>query len=203
MYWFKRKYKLVVEVGSWLLFFSIIKILIKDDFLKSVRTSSLQIKRTLTGETLDYSGQYKIIRFYRFNGLEKKFSHNDITLVTQCSINHLHHLVDLVKVWNGPISCSIFVPNLDASVASDAITVLKRCYPKIGYYVTFHLVYPTVYRADLSKFLTENLNCLSNDEKSAQKGLRTVLKYLLVIKSYITDTVYFLVQGSIFSTIFR
>lgn len=36
----------------------------------------------------------------------------DITLVTQCSINHLHHLVDLVKVWNGPISCSIFVPNL-------------------------------------------------------------------------------------------
>jgi len=151
MYWFKRKYKLVIEVGSWLLFFSFIKILIKEDFLKSVRTSSLQIKRTLTGETLDYSGQYKIIRFYRFNGLEKKFSHNDITLVTQCSINHLHHLVDLVKVWNGPISCSIFVPNLDASVASDAITVLKRCYPKIGYYVTFHLVYPAVHRADTSK----------------------------------------------------
>ena len=59
MYWFKRKYKLVIEVGSWLLFFSFIKILIKEDFLKSFRTSSLQIKRTLTGETLDY--RYKAI----------------------------------------------------------------------------------------------------------------------------------------------
>ena len=36
----------------------------------------------------------------------------DITLVTQCSINHLHHLIELIKVWNGPISCSIFVPNM-------------------------------------------------------------------------------------------
>ena len=26
-------------------------------------------------------------------------------------MNHLHHLVDLTDTWNGPVSCSIFVPN--------------------------------------------------------------------------------------------
>jgi len=150
MYLAKRKYKLVIEVGFWILFFLVVSIWMKDDYLKLIRNPSLHIKLTFSGETLDHSGQYRIIRFYRFNGLEKKFSYNDITLVTQCSINHLHHLIELIKVWNGPISCSIFVPNMDASVASDAITVLKRCHPKIDYYVTFHLVYPAVHQADIS-----------------------------------------------------
>lgn len=53
----------------------------------------------------------------------------------------------------------------DASVASDAITVLKRCYPKIGYYVTFHLVYPAVHRADTSKVSFEKTNTTLKPKK--------------------------------------
>uniref|UniRef100_H2ZCX2 Beta-1,4-glucuronyltransferase 1 n=1 Tax=Ciona savignyi TaxID=51511 RepID=H2ZCX2_CIOSA len=104
----------------------------------------------MSGETLDYSGEYRIVRFYKFKGITSDFNYFDVSLATQCSINHLHHLVELLDRWNGPVSCSVFVPNQDASFADDAINRLRECYPKIDQHVTFHLVYPSTHIGDLS-----------------------------------------------------
>jgi len=35
---------------------------------------------------------------------------NDITLVSQCSIDNLHYIPDLVHRWRGPTSVAIFAP---------------------------------------------------------------------------------------------
>ena len=35
---------------------------------------------------------------------------HDITLVSQCSVDNLHHIPALVKRWNGPTSIAIFAP---------------------------------------------------------------------------------------------
>ena len=42
----------------------------------------------------------------------KNWDYNDVTLATQCSANHLHHVVMLAKRWTGPISVAVFAPNL-------------------------------------------------------------------------------------------
>jgi len=141
----KRKYKSIIEVLFWTAVITTIK-----GIWKSSQVVKVAQRQYITGETLDFSGQYRVIRFYRFDGIPSNYSYQDVTLTTQCSVNHLHHLVDLTDTWNGPVSCSIFVPNEDASVASDAVTLLKKCFPKIKKHVSFHLVYPANHPADLT-----------------------------------------------------
>ncbi|XP_078491692.1 beta-1,4-glucuronyltransferase 1 [Ciona intestinalis] len=104
----------------------------------------------MAGETLDYSGEYRIVQFYKYQGVSLEYRFYDVSLATQCSVNHLHHLVELLDRWDGPVSCSVFVPNQDASFADDAIKRLRQCFPKIDRHVSFHLVYPSTHIADLS-----------------------------------------------------
>lgn len=169
----KRKYKLLLETLFWILFFTATQIYLKKSkfpFKKGAQELP-EVKQLLCGETLDYSGQYRIIRFFRFNGLPTSYRYQDVTLVTQCSVNHLHHLAELAQKWNGPISCSVFVPNTDASVASDAISLLKKCYPKIDEHVTFHLVFPSKHHADVSqKGQWDDLTCEDLLEKLENYG---------------------------------
>ena len=73
-----------------------------------------------------------------------------MTLATQCSANHLHHVVMQITRWSGPISVAVFAPDDQASFATDAILSMSECWPEIKKRVTFHLVYPTNHVADLS-----------------------------------------------------
>ena len=50
----------------------------------------------------------------------------------------------------GPISVAVFGPNDEAAFATDAMISMQDCWPEIRRRVTFHLVYPTSHRADLS-----------------------------------------------------
>ena len=42
---------------------------------------------------------------------------NDITLVSQCSIDNLHYIPDLVHRWRGPTSVAIFAPGAGIFIA--------------------------------------------------------------------------------------
>ena len=44
----------------------------------------------------------------------------------------------------------MFGPNDEAAFATDAMISMQDCWPEIRRRVTFHLVYPTSHRADLS-----------------------------------------------------
>ena len=63
----------------------------------------------------------------------------DVTFVTHCTIDKLHHLMEMSDKWDGPMSVSIFAPGLDASFADDAIDGLRLCWPVLREFMSFHL----------------------------------------------------------------
>lgn len=109
-----------------------------------------QTRELFSGETYDYTGEYRIVRFFNSNGFDVNWDWNDVTLVTHASLDKLYLLRNLVKHWQGSISISIFVPDLDASYANSALKRLKACDPLVQKYVSFHLVYPADIPADVS-----------------------------------------------------
>ncbi|CAG5111509.1 Oidioi.mRNA.OKI2018_I69.chr2.g5811.t1.cds [Oikopleura dioica] len=108
--------------------------------------------RLFAGETYDYSGEYRIIRFYKTDdrNFGESWEWNDLTLVTQSTLKTLAHLPQLLESFTGPVSYSIFCPGLDASFASAIIDKLTDCNSEIRNRVTFHFVYPAEEPADLS-----------------------------------------------------
>ena len=50
----------------------------------------------------DRSGDYLILE--NFISPSSRILHDDVTMVTQCSVNHLHHLPELANRWQGPMS---------------------------------------------------------------------------------------------------
>ncbi|KAJ7369426.1 Beta-1,4-glucuronyltransferase 1 [Desmophyllum pertusum] len=90
----------------------------------------------------DSSGQYKI----EVNFLPSRFQpvkgQHDVTLVTHCTSNHLHYLLDLTKHWKGPISLAVFVPGYDVVTTYTSLIGLHQCDHTFRDRVTVHLVYP-------------------------------------------------------------
>ena len=99
---------------------------------------------------LDTSGTYKIYPYFMksvalddvHHGAYYKKDHKDLTLVTQCSLHHLGHIVDLVDRWKGPVSVSIFGLASEINAISTVIFSLRECYSDIKQNVSFHLVHP-------------------------------------------------------------
>lgn len=67
----------------------------------------------------------------------------DVTLVSQCSPDNLHHIEGLMKAWKGPISIAVFSPDRDAVSAMFGIQILRKCNADIRRHVTFHIMYPS------------------------------------------------------------
>jgi len=72
---------------------------------------------------------------------ERKQRDNDVTLLTQCSVNNLHYVTEMLQRWDGPISVALFVPGRHAFTAALCLEMIARCYDTER--LTFHLVYPT------------------------------------------------------------
>ena len=116
----------------------------------SQASSKPHVIKLQAGETFDYSGEYRIIRFYKHLGVPSNWTFHDVTIATQCSINHMHHIVHLTNRWTGHLSVAVFAPGIDASYADDAIETIRRCYPKVVNQVDFHIVYPATSPGDFS-----------------------------------------------------
>ncbi|XP_022083043.1 beta-1,4-glucuronyltransferase 1-like [Acanthaster planci] len=96
---------------------------------------------------LDTTGSYKIYHSYMKStgGIGRKTQDSlpsEVTLVTQCSVNNLYHLVDLVVRWRGPVSVAVFSSSPDISTFNNVLFTLRECFPGIKENVTFHLVQP-------------------------------------------------------------
>lgn len=66
----------------------------------------------------------------------------DVSVVTQSSSQNLHHLSDLARIWQGPVSVSVFTFGEDISNCLLTLAYLHLCDEHVKKYVTFHLVYP-------------------------------------------------------------
>lgn len=65
-----------------------------------------------------------------------------LTICTQTTVNNLYYLADLVKVWNGPISVTVFAHGENVTSAVYAVGFYSMCYENIARQVSFHIVYP-------------------------------------------------------------
>ncbi len=112
-----------------------------------------------TSQIVDSAGEYKIVNFlYGSDTNNKQASTNnkhekEVTLITQCSVNRLYHLIELTDRWHGPISVTVFNPDNNMAHLLELLLGLYECVPTIHPNVTIHLVYPLV-QASLS--LPEN-----------------------------------------------
>lgn len=101
----------------------------------------VETKRIVTGYS-DLANNFIVKHFYKSEGfIGDTIDPRDITLVTHCTTDKLHHLINLVESWTGPISISILAVGDDAAFVDDAIDGLRSCWPLVRRTTTFHVVY--------------------------------------------------------------
>lgn len=93
---------------------------------------------------MDSSGHYTIVN----NIIKSKTSSlpgDDtgavVTLVSQCSANHLHHVLDLATSWQGPISVAVFAIEKQIMSTVGLISKLVECKADVLNAVSLHLVF--------------------------------------------------------------
>jgi beta-1,4-glucuronyltransferase 1 len=64
-----------------------------------------------------------------------------VTYATQSTPEFIYHVVEIAKVWDGPISLSVFVPDFDMDLTMQIMNELCHCYPGMSK-VSLHLFYP-------------------------------------------------------------
>ena len=89
------------------------------------------------------------------NSNELKRDAFDVTLVTQCSVNNMHHLIETLHRWTGPISVSVFAPGEHFSNAKMGAKSISSCFPTRD--IKFYLVYslnkpPIISETELKKW---------------------------------------------------
>ncbi|ESO83002.1 hypothetical protein LOTGIDRAFT_169833 [Lottia gigantea] len=130
---------------------------------KRVNKVLLEIRNQVKNwQRLDKSGTYNLIpnlltaksRLYR--------NSENITIVTQCSSNHLHNLVELTERWEGPVSVTVFTYDTDIEFTMKSLAYYHVCNKRIHRSVTIHVVFP-IKRAPLTddQQIIESFDCSS------------------------------------------
>ena len=83
-----------------------------------------------------------------------------VCLGAQTSLDRLYELTELVTPWSGPISISVFVPDIELALALNYIQYLRSCYPAIQRQVSFHLAYPADHPGTQNLSLQQQLESL-------------------------------------------
>lgn len=98
------------------------------------------------------SGKYLVNRFYKSEGYGLyDVNPNDVTMTLHGKVDDLYQLVELSRLWSGPISMAIFAPGLDAGYLDDAIDGLRLCWSVVRKNVIFHVVYPKTMTANMTQ----------------------------------------------------
>ncbi|CAG0898045.1 unnamed protein product [Darwinula stevensoni] len=97
--------------------------------------------------TTDESGDYAVLQDAAV--ADGAVGRDDVTWVTQCSVDHLHRVAPLATAWKGPISQAVFTSTpANANATLRVIECLREMHPDVSENVTFHLVFPVRLTAD-------------------------------------------------------
>ena len=82
--------------------------------------------------TLDINKQFKFrmfsVKASNWTNLRKNHL---LCLGSQTTVDRLYWLVEIVERWPGPISMSLFVPDVEYGIAQTYMKYLKQCFPTI------------------------------------------------------------------------
>jgi len=98
---------------------------------EEIRSADVETRVIPGGMLPNFGGDYMVRQFYIDTDYFQQWEYYDVTLATQCSANHLHHVVMQIERWTGPISVAVFAPDEQASFATDAILSMGECWPEI------------------------------------------------------------------------
>jgi len=84
------------------------------------------------------------ISMFRWVGSEWE-SQDLLCLASQASVDRLHHLVELVQRWSGPVSLTLFTPGLESQIAERFLSYLRMCFPEVLARVAIHTVHPVAH----------------------------------------------------------
>jgi len=122
------------------------KLQYKESFIKEGKLVTIKDllpkKQEFNNLPTDSSGQYKIEANFLLSKIRPEKRKPDLALVTHCTSNHLHYLLDLTVHWKGPISLAVFVPGYDVITTYTSLLGLHQCVQRFRDHVTVHLVYP-------------------------------------------------------------
>ncbi|CAG0924156.1 unnamed protein product, partial [Notodromas monacha] len=63
-----------------------------------------------------------------------------VCMATQTSVDRMYWVANVSESWHGPLSVSIFVPDVELHLAKTVIKFLRRCSPAVADRVSFHFV---------------------------------------------------------------
>lgn len=93
---------------------------------------------------MDSSGHYTIVNNIiksKTSSLLSDDAGAAVTLVSQCSVNHLHHVLDLANSWQGPISVALFALEQQITSTVGLISKLIECRADVLNSVSLHLIF--------------------------------------------------------------
>ena len=145
---------------------------------------------------MDASGEYSIVYdvmqssgYFTKNG-DPMLKRYGVTLVTHCSVNHIHHLIELSRWWQGPVSVAVFIPQEYSAIMLHSLLVLHYCMPHLSKNITIHLVYPMTQsplNVNLPSWIPEVSECRDFREvldALLQQQLRPVQNYAFGMQKY-------------------
>ena len=142
-----------------------------------------------SSNVIDTSGQYRIVYFLHRSDWDRRhvnasehLTNKDVSVVTQCSVNHLLHLLALRDVWQGPISVAVFMSQPEAYTVLQTITELVHCFPAVRESVSIHLVCPLTSKDIPTIQPMTNISCDSIRTRMRSLNMTDALNYAAMAK---------------------
>ncbi len=99
---------------------------------------------------------FKTRNFYATGHKWDELSRNrKVCLGAQTSLDRLYWLLETIENWSGPISISLFAPDVEYQASILFISYLRRCFPSIRDQVSFHLTFPAAHPPSESEKIHE------------------------------------------------
>lgn len=134
---------------------------------------------------VDSSGEYIIINnFITREGEYKIEDFHYITLISQCSVNNLFHLLNILDCWDGPVSLSLFLPWKHSRTGLTALSLLHKCSASFRKQVSVHLIFPLTHKKLIQNRQSNNSSTYVCDD------LFFALKQIVDFKNYAFNFAY-------------
>lgn len=125
---------------------------------QNLKLSVHKLQEIFNKVVLSSDGLYQII--YDVTDVSSK-DDSKLTLITHCSVNHFHKVFEILKIWDGPVVVSVYIP---ADVLQSLWNIFLLCYCQeyMVHQLAIHIVtdFPNNISSDsIAESYHEQINC--------------------------------------------